>query len=95
MNPELLQQQTQEQQPTSPIDQLVRALSNIILQVNHTNQAMLSILSAGSEPQQNLPDPRVLPKPFSSLPSEDVLSWLDHFEMVATPPEGNGNEDTP
>ena len=83
MNPEFLQH-NQGHQPTSPIDQLVQALSNIILQVNHTNQAMLSFLSARSEPQQNLPDSRVRPKPFSGLPSEDVLSWLDHFEMVAS-----------
>ena len=51
MNPEFLQQQIQDHQPTSPINQLVQALSNIILQVNHTNQAMLSFLSARSEPQ--------------------------------------------
>ena len=84
MNLEFLQQQTQEHQPTSPIDQLVQALSNIILQVNHTNQAMVSFFSARSEPVQNLLDPRVRPEPFSGLPSEDVLSWLDHFKMVAS-----------
>ena len=37
-----------------------------------------------SEPQQNLSDPRVRPKPFFGLPSKYVLSWLDHFEMVAS-----------
>ena len=63
------------------MDQLFQAVSNILLQVNHTNQALLNFLSTGQH--QHRSDPKVRPKSFSGLPSEDVLMWLDHLENVA------------
>ena len=76
--------------PSSPIgtpqatqiDNLFHAVSNILLQVNHTNQALLGYLS-NSTPTQNRPDPKIRPKSFSGLPTEDILTWIDHFENVA------------
>ena len=50
----------------------------------HTNQAMLSFLSAHNDRAQDRPDSKVRPKSFSSLPSEDVLAWLDRFEMISS-----------
>ena len=63
------------------MDQLFQAVSNILLQVNHTNQALLNFLSTGQH--QHRSDSKVRPKSFSGLPSEDVLMWLDHLENVA------------
>ena len=83
MNPEFLQQH-QENRQTFQIDQLIQAVSNIAIQSNLTNQTMLSFFFSQTDRHTNRPDPRVRPKSFSGLPSEDILSWLDHFEMVAS-----------
>ena len=32
---------------------------------------------------ENQKESRVRPQSFSSLPTEDVLAWLDHFDNVA------------
>ncbi len=64
------------------IDNLFHAVSNILLQVNHTNQALLGYLS-NSTPTKNLPDPKIRPKSVSGLPTEDILTWIYHFENVA------------
>ncbi|KAI5068775.1 hypothetical protein GOP47_0017120 [Adiantum capillus-veneris] len=58
------------------------AISNILLQVNHTHQSLIGFLSA-QQTQAKHTDSKVRPRPFSGLPSEDVLTWLDHFENVA------------
>ena len=83
MNPEFLQQH-QENRQNFQMDQLIQAVSNIAIQSNLTNQAMLSFFSSQTDRHANRPDSRVRPKSFSGLPSEDILSWLDHFEMVAS-----------
>ncbi|KAI5072698.1 hypothetical protein GOP47_0012804 [Adiantum capillus-veneris] len=54
-------------------------MSNLLLQVNHTNHALLSYITTHSHKT----DPKIRPKPFSGLPIEDVLTWLDHFDNVA------------
>jgi hypothetical protein len=64
------------------IDNLFHAVSNILLQVNHTNQALLGYLS-NSTPTQNRLDPKIKPRSFSGLPTEDILTWIDYFENVA------------
>ena len=58
---------------------MLQAMSNIILQANHTNQALLNFLATQGEIA-----PKVRPRPFSGLPTEDVLLWLDHFDNVAS-----------
>ena len=45
---------------------------------------MLSFLFAHNDRAQDRPDSKVRPKFFSGLPSEDVLAWLDHFEMISS-----------
>ena len=80
MNPEFLQQH-QENRQAFQLDQLIQAVSNIAIQSNLTNQAMLSFFSSQTDRHANRLDPRVRPKSFSGLPSEDILSWLDHSEM--------------
>ena len=69
------------------MEQMFNAMSNVLMQVNHTNQTLVSYLSNSGTVQtmaQDRPDPKVRPKSFSGLPSEDVLMWLDHFENVAS-----------
>ena len=82
MNPEFLQHQ--ENRQNFQMVQLIQAVSNIAIQSNLTNQAMMSFFSSQTDRHTNRPDSRVRPKSFSGLPSEDILSWLDHFEMVAS-----------
>ena len=54
------------------------------IQLNHTNQALLAMLSQRHDYIKNLhPNPKVRPKPFSALPIEDVLTSLDHFVNTA------------
>ena len=69
--------------PPFQVEQLLQVLSNAMLQINHTNQAMLSFLSANSERSQDQPHSKIHSKS-SNLPSEDVLAWLDHFEMISS-----------
>ena len=65
-----------------PFQMELQVLSNNMLQIDHTNQAMLSFLFAKSELSQDWANSKVLPK-LSGLPFEDVLAWLDHFEMIS------------
>lgn len=67
----------------SHMEQMVQAMSTLVLQVNHTNQALAAMLDR----QQRLferPNSRVRPRSFAGLPTEDVPSWVDHFENVAS-----------
>ena len=64
------------------MEQLLQVLSNTLLQIGHTNQAMLSFLSTNYERSQDQPDSKVRPKSFSGFPSKVILAWLDHFEMI-------------
>ncbi|MCO5582964.1 hypothetical protein L7F22_036867 [Adiantum nelumboides] len=83
MNPELM--------PSLPMEQLFQAVSDLIVQVNQTNQALINenhtnqiLLNQLSTTNPARPDPKIRPKPFSGLATDDVLSWLDHFQNVAT-----------
>ena len=66
------------------MEQLLQVLSNTLLQIGHTNQAMLSFLSTNYERSQDQPDSKVRPKSFSGFPSKVILAWLDHFEMISS-----------
>ena len=76
--------QPHERPPPFQMEQLLQVLSDAMLQISHTNQAMLSFLSANNGRTQDQPDSKVRPKSFSGLPSKDVLAWLDHFEMISS-----------
>lgn len=65
------------------MEHLFQAMSNMLLQVNHTNQSLLNFLSSSAS-HNHRPDPKIRPKSFSGLPTEDVLMWLDHFENVSS-----------
>ena len=65
-------------------EQLIHAVSNILIQVNQTNQALMNYLTLSTHNTQPRTDTKVRPKAFSGLPTEDVLMWLDHFENVAS-----------
>ena len=81
MHPEF--QTAQPRMDMTQMEQMFHAISNMLLQVNNTNQTLLGFISSqGTTP--NRTDTKVRPKPFSGLPSEDVLSWLDHFENIAS-----------
>ena len=82
MQPEFPQHH--EQPPPFQVEQLLQVLSNTMLQISHTNQAMLSFLSVNSERSQDRPNSRVRMKSFSGLSSEDVFAWLDYFEMISS-----------
>ena len=82
MEPEF--SQPHDRPPPFQMEQLLQLVSNAMLQISHTNQAMLSFLSAHNDRAQDRPDSKVRPKSFSGLPSEDVLAWLDHFEMISS-----------
>ena len=75
--------ESHEQSPPFQVEQLLQAISNVMLQINHTNQAMLSFLSTNGERSHDQRDSKICPKSFSGFPSEDVLSWLDHIEMIS------------
>ena len=76
--------QPPERPPPFQMEQLLQVLSNAMLQISHTNQAMLSFLSATNDRSPDRPDSKVRPKSFSGLPSEDVLPWLDHFKLISS-----------
>ena len=60
-------------------------MSNMMMQVNHTNQTLLNLLVANEERHKHdKSDPKLWPKSFSGLPTKDILIWLDHFENVAS-----------
>ena len=65
-------------------EQLIHTVSNILIQVNQTNQALMNYLTLSTHNPQPRTDTKVRPKAFSGLPTEDVLMWLDHFENVAS-----------
>lgn len=68
---------------TFPTEQMFHAVSNMLVQLSHTNQTMLNYMSSHT-PNPARPDSKIRPKPFAGLPTEDVLSWLDHFDNVAS-----------
>ncbi|MCO5578637.1 hypothetical protein L7F22_032481 [Adiantum nelumboides] len=72
MNPEFGMQ-------SAPLEHMFQAMSNLLLQVNHTNQTLLSYITTHSHKTA----PKIRPKPFSGLPTEGVLTWIDHFDNVA------------
>ena len=76
--------QPHERPPPFQMEQLLQVLSNFMLQISHMNQAMLSFLSANNDRFQDLRDSKVCPNSFSGLPFEDVIAWLDHFEMISS-----------
>ena len=81
MHPEF--QTAQPRMDMTQMEQMFHAISNMLLQVNNTNQTLLGFISSqGTTP--NRTDTKVRPKPFSGLPLEDDLSWLDHFENIAS-----------
>ena len=82
MEPEF--SQPHERPSPFQMEQLLQLVSKAMLQNSHTNQTMLSCLSAHNDCAQDQPDSKVRPKSFSGLPSEDVLAWLDHFEMISS-----------
>ena len=70
------------QPPLSGNERMEQMLQAMLIQMNNTNQALIAMLSQRQD-CKNRPDPKVRPKPFSGLPTEDVLTWLDHFDNVA------------
>ena len=88
MNPEYNHQQPteymdQQQQQIPQGDQVLQAVFAILLQVTQMNQSLLNLLTANPTVNHSRVDPKVRPKPYSSLPSEDVIMWLDHFDIEA------------
>ena len=86
MHPEFSSQQPQASHPTQPLEEMFHAM---LLQMNNTNQALMAMLSnqQTTRHHQIIQPPRrdtkVRPKPYAGLPTEDVLTWIDHFENVA------------
>jgi hypothetical protein len=64
------------QQPTNNNDHMYHIM------MMQMNQQLLALLSQRIDPN-NKRDSKVRPKPFTGLPTEDVLTWLDYFENVA------------
>ena len=68
------------------MEQMFQAMSMIMIQVNHTNQALMTCLTSQSQSTGTISDQRkdsrIRPRSFSCLPTEDVLAWLDHFDLV-------------
>ncbi|KAI5056196.1 hypothetical protein GOP47_0029717 [Adiantum capillus-veneris] len=62
---------------------MLDAMSNLLLQVNQTNQSLLHYITAHNSQSQKT-DHKIRPKPFSGLPTEDALTWLDHFDNIAS-----------
>ncbi|MCO5577584.1 hypothetical protein L7F22_031415 [Adiantum nelumboides] len=60
---------------------MLAVVSTILQQVNHTNQSSISYLSSAHNQGQRT-DSKICPRSFSGLPSEDVLTWLDHLANV-------------
>ena len=69
------------------MEQMFQAMSTMMIQVNHTNQALMTWLTSQSQSTGTMndqkKDSRIRPRSFSGLPTEDVLAWLDHFDLVA------------
>ena len=63
-----------------------QAMSTMIIQVNHTNQALMTWLTSQSQSTGTISDQKkdskIHSRSFSGLPTEDVLAWLDHFDLV-------------
>ncbi|MCO5586935.1 hypothetical protein L7F22_040879 [Adiantum nelumboides] len=79
MHPEFSQQS-----PTiAHLEQIFKVLSNMMAQINTTNQHLVGYLSQKQYPQYKA-DPKVRPKSFAGLPTEAVLAWIDHFKNVAS-----------
>ncbi|MCO5554736.1 hypothetical protein L7F22_008270 [Adiantum nelumboides] len=76
MHPEFTTNNTQ-------MEQMLQTISNMMLHVSHTNQALLNYLSTAA-PHTQKPDSKIRPKYFSGFPTKDVLTWLDHFDNVAS-----------
>ena len=66
------------------MEQLLQLPSNAMLQIGHTNQAMLPFLFVNNDRAQDQLNSKVRPKSFSGLPSKDVFASLDHFEMISS-----------
>ena len=62
------------------VDQM---LHTMFLQMNNINQALMTMLVQRQE-QTIQRDSKIRPKTFSSLPIEDMLIWLDHFDNVTS-----------
>ena len=71
-------QTAQPRMDMTQMEKMFHAISNILLQVNNTNQTLLSFLSS-QDTTPNRIGAKVWPTPFSGLPSEDVLAWLWSF----------------
>ena len=82
MQPEFVEQTSQ----SNAIEQMLQAMSAMMLQVNHINQTIMNWLTNQSQQTGNntkkQKDSRIRPRSFSGLPTEDVLAWLDHFDNV-------------
>ena len=69
------------------MEQMFQAMSTMMIQVNHTNQALMTWLTSQSQSTGTMndqkKDSRIRPRSFSGLPTEDVLAWLDHFDLIA------------
>ncbi|MCO5574223.1 hypothetical protein L7F22_028005 [Adiantum nelumboides] len=52
------------------------------MQINTTNQHLVGLLTQ-KQVHNTRSDSKVRPKTFSDFPTEDILTWLDHFENVA------------
>ena len=57
-----------------------------MMQVNHTNQTLMTWLTNQSAcaTTNKQTDSRIRPRSFSGLPTKDVLAWLGHFDNVAS-----------
>ena len=78
MHPEFHPLTAQNNPP--PLEQMLHAM---FLQMNNTNQALMTMLTQRQE-QTFQRDSKIRPKPFSGLTTEYVLTWLDHFNNVAS-----------
>ena len=68
------------------MEQMFQAMSTIMMQVNHTNQTLMTWLtnqSAGITTSKQKYS-RIRTRSFSGLPTKIVLAWLDHFDNVAS-----------
>ena len=69
------------------MDLIFQAMSAMMIQVNHTNQTLLtwltSHLTSATCTNDKQKDAQVHPISFFGLPIEDILASLDHFDYVA------------
>ncbi|MCO5597952.1 hypothetical protein L7F22_052039 [Adiantum nelumboides] len=66
---------------SNQLEQMFQAVSSMLMQVNHTNQTLINFMASNNTPKHHT-DSKVRPKSFSGLPTEDILTWLDHFANV-------------